>query len=68
MQHFACLTINYHVLSGKCELLADILQKEELFPDVEWVPYGHVYSYVLSANEYSLAYSGTLKLLQHFCH
>ena len=66
MQHFACLTINYHALSGKCELLADILHKEELIPDVEWVSYGHfeselvryVYSYVLSVDEYS-ANSGT---------
>ena len=67
MQNFACLTINYHALSGKCELLADILHKEELIPDVEWVSYSHfekelvryVYSYVLSVDEYSLANSRT---------
>ena len=41
MQHFACLTINYHSLSGKCELLADILHKEALIPNAEWVSYGH---------------------------
>ena len=76
MQHFACLTINYHAPSGKCELLADILHKEELISDVEWVSYGHfeselvryVYSYALSADEYSLANSGTVKLLLHSCH
>ena len=67
LQNFACLTINYHALSGKCELLADILHKEELIPYNEWVSYGHfeselvryVYSYVLSVDEYCLANSGT---------
>ena len=67
MQHFACLTINYHALSGICEQLVDILHKEELTPDNEWVSYGHfeselvtyVYSYVLSVDEYCLDNSGT---------
>ena len=67
MQHFACLTINYHALSGICEQLADILHKEELTPHNEWVSYGHfeselvtyVYSYVLSVDEYCLDNSGT---------
>ena len=41
MQHLACLTINYHRRSGRCELLADILYKKELIEDIEWVSYGH---------------------------
>ena len=28
MQHFACLTISYHKISGECQLLEDILYKE----------------------------------------
>ena len=63
MQHFACLTINYHKPSGECQLLADILYKEKIIPDVKWESYGHfeseivryVYCYILSADEYSLA-------------
>ena len=76
MQHFACLTINYHKFSGECELLADILYKEKVIPDVKWESYGHfqseivryVYSYILSADEYSLANSGTINLLLHSFH
>ena len=64
MQHLACLTISYHSSSGTCELLADLLYKENLIQDGGWVSYGHfeseivryVYGYVLSFDEYSLAY------------
>ena len=76
MQHFACLTINYHTHSGECELLADILYKEKLIPDDEWESYGHFesgivrygYSYIFSTDEYSLAKSGTLNILLHCWH
>ena len=64
MQHLACLTISYHSPSNRCELLADLLYKEKLIQDDEWVSYGHfeselvryVYSYVLSFDEYFRAY------------
>ena len=76
MQHFGCLTINYHKFSGECELLADILYKEKVIPDVKWESYGHfqseivryVYSYILSADEYSLANLGTINPLLHYFH
>ena len=76
MQHFACLAINYHKFSGECELLADILYKEKVIPDVKWESYGHfqseivryVYSYTLSPEEYSLANSGTINLLLNSFH
>ena len=64
MQHLACLTISYHSPSDRCELLADLLYKEKLIQDDEWVSYGHfeselvryVYCYVFSFDEYFRAY------------
>ena len=75
MQHFACLTINYHKISGECQLLADILYKEKVIHDVKWESYGHFeseivryfYGYILSADKYSLANSGTINLLMYSC-
>ena len=72
MQHLACLTISYHSPSDRCELLADLLYKEKLIQDDEWVSYGHfesqlvryVYSYVLFFDS-SFELTGTLKILLH---
>ena len=69
MQHLACLTISYHSPSDRCELLADLLYKEKLIQDDEWVSYGHfesqlvryVYSYVLFFDS-SFELTGTLKI------
>ena len=60
MQHSTCLTVNYHIPSRRCELVADLLCKNELIQDVGWVSYGHfeselvryVYSYVHFAAEH----------------
>ena len=75
MQYFVCSTINYHKMSGECQLLADILYKEKVIPNVKWETYGHFeseivryfYGYIFSADEYSLANSGTINLLMHSC-
>ena len=69
MQHLACLTISYHSPTDRCELLADLLYKEKLIQDDEWVSYGHfesqlvryVYSYVLFFDS-SFELTGTLKI------
>ena len=34
MQHLTCLTVNYHTPSARCELVADILFKNNLIQDV----------------------------------
>ena len=47
MQHLACLTINYHKISGECQLLADILDKEKVIPEVKWESYGHLESEIV---------------------
>ena len=67
---------NNHKMSGECQLLADILYKEKVIPDAKWETYGHseseivryLYGYIFSADEYSLANSGTINLLIHSCH
>ena len=69
MQHLACLTISYHSPTDRCELLADLLYKEKLIQDDEWVSYGHfesqlvryAYSYVLFFDS-SFELTGTLKI------
>ena len=58
-QHLTCLTINYHTPSARCELVADILFKNNLIQDVWWVSYGHfeselvryVFNYVAPADD-----------------
>ena len=63
MQHLACLKISYHSRSNRCELLANLLYKDNLIQNNKWVSYGHferelvryVYGYVLSFDEYFLA-------------
>ena len=70
MQHSTCLTVNYHAPSRRCELVADLLHKNELIQDVGWVSYGHfeselvryIYSYVLhfyciSFTEFTIFYA-----------
>ena len=60
MQHSTCLTVNYHTPSRRCELVADLLYKNELIHDDGWVSYGHfeselvryIYSYVHVADEH----------------
>ena len=62
MQHSTCLTVNYHTPSRRCELVADLLYKNELIQDVGWIFYGHfeselvryIYCYVHFADEHSL--------------
>ena len=63
MQHLTCLTVNYHTPSARCELVADILFKNNLIQDVWWVSYGHfeselvryVFNYVVPADDCTLA-------------
>ena len=74
MQHSTCLTINYHTPSGRCELVADILYKNNLIQDVGWVSYGHfeservryVYSYVVPTDHCTLANWNRGSLLHSF--
>lgn len=74
MLHLTCLTINYHIPSGRCELVADILYKNNLIQDVGWVSYGHfeservryVYSYVVPTDACVLANWNMGSLLRSF--
>ena len=58
MQHSACLTINYHRPSRRCELVADLLYEKELIQDAEWLSYGHFESELVryfNTDDHSLA-------------
>ena len=57
MQHSTCLTVNYHTPSRRCELVADLLYKNELIQDVGWLSYGHFESELISFTEFTMLYA-----------
>ena len=48
MQHASCLTISYHRSSKRCNLMADVLFKEDILDDPGWESYGHFESSLVS--------------------
>ena len=41
MQHLSCLTVSYNQSLGRCELMADVLTKNDINDEPGWTSYGH---------------------------